>query len=177
MQWETVDVAELLADVATSFSGQAQSAGVSLGVEVGGQPLALETNGDAGAPPLAVRADYGRLEQVLGNLLANALRHTPAGGSITLAAVADSGAVQISVADTGEGIAAADLPFVFDRFWRSDRARTHVAGAGSGLGLAIARQLVQAHGGTINVESAPGQGATFTIALRSPASDTPPAIV
>jgi two-component system OmpR family sensor kinase/two-component system sensor histidine kinase BaeS len=182
MQWESVDVAELLADVATSFSGQAHTAGVRLAVEVAGQPLALEANGDGhaslpalpaldaaggeSAPPLAVRADYGRLEQVLGNLLANALRHTPVGGSVTLAAAAAADGVQIRVADTGEGIAAADLPFVFDRFWRSDRARTHTGGAGSGLGLAIARQLVQAHGGAISVESAPGQGTTFTIRLN-----------
>jgi signal transduction histidine kinase len=163
MQWETVDVAELLADVATTFSGQAQMAGVRLDAIAGGQPLSLEANGDPPTPGLAVRADYDRLEQVLGNLLSNALRHTAPGGAITLSAEAAAGGVRLAVADTGEGIAPADLPFVFDRFWRSDRARPHAGG--SGLGLAIARQLVQAHGGTISVASTLGEGTTFTIEL------------
>jgi two-component system sensor histidine kinase ResE len=73
--------------------------------------------------------------------------------------------VQITVADSGEGIPAADLPFIFDRFWRGDRSRTHSGGAGSGLGLAIASQLVKAHGGEITVASEIGQGTTFTVAL------------
>ena len=69
------------------------------------------------------------------------------------------------MSDTGAGIPAEELPYIFDRFWRGDRARTHGQGAGSGLGLAIARQLVQAHGGQIRVESVVGQGTTFTIEL------------
>ena len=76
------------------------------------------------------------------------------------------GGAALTVADTGEGIAAADLPFVFDRFWRGDRARGRSAGAG--LGLAIARQLVLAHGGAIDVQSAPGEGTIFTIRLPTP---------
>lgn len=181
MEWEPVDVGELLADVATSFSGQAQSAGVQVSVTISGRwqlfdvpvdPILDDSAGsspaaDTSGPPLLVRGDYGRLEQVLGNLVANALRYTPAGGSIRLAADAAGAGVRITVADTGEGIPAADLPFIFDRFWRSDRARTHVSGAGSGLGLAIARQLIQGHGGTIAVASVPGQGTTFTISLHS----------
>jgi signal transduction histidine kinase len=155
---EAVDVAELLADAGTSFSGQAESAGIRLLVE-------------PPAAPLTLQGDAGRLDQVLSNLLANALRHTPAGGTIRLAAapvkLARDGAagVRITVADTGEGIAPADLPFIFDRFWRGDPARGHAHGAGSGLGLAIARQLVQAHGGQIEAQSQPGAGTTFTIDL------------
>jgi two-component system sensor histidine kinase BaeS len=120
---------------------------------------------------LTLYGDPGRLDQVLSNLVSNALRHTPAHGSITLGATAvQKGAseqIQLTVADTGEGIANEDLPFIFDRFWRGDRARTHTEGTGSGLGLAITGQLVKAHGGTITVASAPGRGTTFTVTLPS----------
>ena len=73
--------------------------------------------------------------------------------------------VRIVVSDTGEGISPEDLPYIFDRFWRGDRSRSHVGGVGGGLGLAITRQLVQAHGGSIGVESKPGHGTTFIIDL------------
>jgi signal transduction histidine kinase len=156
MTWEPVDVAELLADVGTSFGGQAEAAGITLSV--------------TSAPGLALIADAGRLDQVLSNLVANALRYTPAGGAITLAGEPISlpdgrSGARIIVADTGAGIPAADLPFIFDRFWRGDRARGRFDGAGSGLGLAIARQLVHAHGGRIAAESTPGRGTTFTLDL------------
>jgi signal transduction histidine kinase len=147
---EPVDVAELLADVQTSFSGQAEAAGVNLELAVEGQPKELN-----------VWADYGRLDQVLGNLLANALRHTPAGGTITLSAAARPAGVQLQVTDSGQGIPAEDLPYIFDRFWRGDPSRPH--GGSTGLGLAIAQQLVRAHDGRIEVASEVGQGTTFTI--------------
>ena len=152
MTWEPVDIADLCADAVTSFEGQAEAVGVTLTTVIA----------DA---PLVVSADYGRLDQILSNLLANAIRHTPAGGSVTVRAAASADSVQLQVSDTGEGITAEDLPYIFDRFWRGDRARTHQAGAGSGLGLAIVRQLVQAHGGRIDVASTAGQGTTFSIAL------------
>ena len=154
MTWEPVDVADLCADAVTSFGGQAEAAGVALTAVVADTPL-------------IVSADYGRLDQILSNLLANAIRHTPAGGSVTVRAAATADSVQLQVSDTGEGITAEDLPYIFDRFWRGDRARTHQAGAGSGLGLAIVRQLVQAHGGRIDVASTAGQGTTFSIMLPS----------
>jgi two-component system sensor histidine kinase BaeS len=181
LAWETIDARALLEDIATSFSGQAQVAGVRLAVEV-----------EDVLAPLLLLGDYGRLEQVIGNLAANALRHTPPGGQVTLRATAsgtgadsqakaqakaqvgdeaghepghEPGSVRLQVTDTGEGIAPEDLPFVFDRFWRGDRARTHGEGTGSGLGLAIARQLVQAHGGTIAAQSTQGAGTTFTLEL------------
>ena len=191
---EPVDVIELLADVSTSFSGQAEAAGIDLRVEpalsaVEGPALpprvlvavSLSNGADGGPSSMTIVADVGRLDQVLSNLMANALRHTPSGGVITLRAEPVLSAVEgpalstvegpvhdgvrIIVRDTGEGIPAEDLPYIFDRFWRGDRSRSHASGAGSGLGLAIARQLVQAHGGRIGVESGVGQGTTFTIEL------------
>ncbi len=151
---EPVDVRELLADVSTSFSGQAEAAGIDLRVEADGDPAKMTISGDV-----------GRLDQVLGNLVANALRHTPAGGNICLRAEPADGGVRLIVSDTGEGIPAEDLPAIFDRFWRGDRSRSHTSGAGSGLGLAIVRQLVEAHDGRIFAESDSGRGTTFTIEL------------
>ena len=114
---------------------------------------------------MTITADAGRLYQVLGDVMVNALRHTPSGGTISLGASPTPGGVRIVVRDTGEGIPAEDLPFVFDRFWRGDRLRSRAGGTGGGLGLPIARQLAHAHGGHISVESTPGQGAVFTIEL------------
>jgi signal transduction histidine kinase len=149
---EPVDVAELLADVQTSFSGPAEAAGVTLELTIDGDHKELN-----------VWADYGRLDQVLGNLLANALRYTPAGGTISLSAAPIQEGVRIQVADSGNGIPAEDQPYIFDRFWRGDPSRPH--GGSTGLGLAIAQQLVRAHDGRIAVASEVGQGTTFTIEL------------
>jgi len=159
LEFEPVDVGELLLDTQTSFSGLAESAGVTLRVTV------LDA-------PLIIHGDPGRLDQVMGNLVVNAVRHTPRGGVITLEATSMPDSVEICVCDNGEGIAPAGLPFIFDRFWRGDRARSHQEGVGSGLGLAITRQLVRLHGGTIDVTSALGAGTTFTIHLPGmPAAD------
>ncbi len=114
-----------------------------------------------------VEVDVDRLGEVLANLLANALRHTPTGGTVTLAARRDGGDVLLSVADTGEGLAPDDLDRVFERFYRVDRARSREDG-GSGIGLAIARALVEAHGGRLGAESGgPGLGARFVCRLPS----------
>lgn len=165
LKLETVDLYELLEDTATSFSGQAEAAGVALSISNSSQ-----------AGPLYLQADADRLDQVLTNLVANALRHTPSGGKITLSAGASSNepnSVQIRVADNGSGIPAEDLPFIFDRFWSADRLRQNTRGDVSGLGLPIARQLVQAHGGRISVESQLNQGTTFTITLPIKVSSPP----
>jgi len=111
-----------------------------------------------------VDVDLQRIGQVLGNLLNNALTHTPSGGKIVVTAGARGSEVEVSVRDTGEGIAPEHLPFIFDRFYRADRSRSRVTG-GTGLGLAIARQLVEAHGGRIEVESEVGRGTQFTFTL------------
>jgi two-component system sensor histidine kinase BaeS len=104
------------------------------------------------------------MAQIFGNLLTNAIRHTPEGGSIILRARQGRGRVVFSVEDTGTGIAEADLPYVFERFYRGDPARQQNADE-SGLGLAIVKSLVEAHGGTVAIASAPGSGTTFTIDL------------
>jgi signal transduction histidine kinase len=158
---EKVSVPDLLADVQVSFSGQAEAKGVALAVDLAGDPDNLVLVGDA-----------GRLDQVLSNLVANALRHTGENGRISLSAARQANNIHITVADTGEGIPADALPYVFNRFWRGDAARSHTAGAGAGLGLAIAKQLVEAHQGTIAVASTPGEGTQFRISLPIDLSET-----
>jgi two-component system OmpR family sensor kinase/two-component system sensor histidine kinase BaeS len=146
-------LADLIHDLTSSFSAQASSQGIDL--------ITTITN-----PNQHLTADYDRLNQVLSNLISNALRHTPAGGSISIETrpgSSEEGSVQFIVKDTGAGIPAEDLPFIFDRFWRGDRSRTERAH--SGLGLAITKQLLHAHGGSIAVQSELGQGTIFTIEL------------
>jgi signal transduction histidine kinase len=154
LHMEVVDVTELLADVETSFGGQAAIKNIDLDVSIEGKPAELMVSGDV-----------DRLDQVLSNLVVNALRHTPQGGQVSLQAQRHDGDVHIIVADTGEGIAAEELPYIFERFWRGDVSRTHIDGAGAGLGLAIVKQLVDAHQGTIDVTSTPNAGTHFTISI------------
>jgi two-component system sensor histidine kinase BaeS len=104
------------------------------------------------------------MRQALGNLVSNALRHTPADGTVTVTAWPADDLAVLSVEDTGSGIAPEDLPHVFERFWRAEKSRSRHTG-GSGLGLAIVRQFVEEHGGTITADSRPGNGAVFTVRL------------
>ncbi len=122
------------------------------------------------------QADPDRVAQVLRNLLVNALRHTPPDGSVAVTGTCVGRALEIAVADTGEGIAQDDLPHVFERFWRADPARSRgdgkaPLGSSTGLGLAVAQSLVEAHGGRIWAESTPGEGSVFrfTLPLAQPA--------
>lgn len=142
--------ADLISRAEAAYTMQASQQGITLRSDV--------------APGLpVVGVDSQRMAQVLGNLIGNALRYTPAGGEIVLGAAAEASAVCLSVTDSGRGIAPDALPHIFDRFYRADPARAE-AGA-SGLGLAIAKSIVEAHGGTLSVNSAPGAGAAFTIRL------------
>ncbi|MBI4761388.1 MAG: sensor histidine kinase [Chloroflexota bacterium] len=147
-------LADLAADLTSSFASQAASLGIDLQTRLAD-------------PNLELTADYDRLNQVLSNLISNALRHTPAGGTISIHSEPIEGNanyhLRITIRDTGNGIPPADLPFIFDRFWRGDKSRTERTH--SGLGLAITKQLVHAHGGTIEAQSEVGKGTTFIIQL------------
>ncbi|MGW7085320.1 sensor histidine kinase [Streptomyces sp. NPDC054871] len=145
---EPVHASDVVDQVAAAHQAGAEAAGVRLSATTLGDPC--------------FTADPLRLRQAIGNLVSNAIRHTPEGGSVTINCRATLDAVVVEVADTGTGISPEDLPHVFDRFWRADKSRTRATG-GSGLGLAIVRQLVEGHGGTVTVRSTPGEGAVFTV--------------
>ena len=113
-----------------------------------------------------VLGDAGQLKQLVINLLDNAIRHTPQGGSVTVAMKSSANQVRLTVEDTGSGIATEHLPHIFERFYRADRVRDRESG-GTGLGLAIAQEIVLAHNGTINVQSEVGKGSVFTVSLPS----------
>jgi two-component system sensor histidine kinase BaeS len=121
------------------------------------------------AEAVVVDGEPKRLEQIVVNLLSNALRYTDAGGSATLSVRRDRDDAVLEVADTGIGISADDLPHVFTRFWRGEKSRSRATG-GAGIGLSIVKELVRAHGGTIAVESAPGRGSTFRVTIPTSAS-------
>ena len=155
---QDVDAARVARDVAATYAAAADA-----------QQIALRVDAPESLP--MVRADGDRLAQVLQNLVTNALRHTPAGGSITVALAGSAqpaGQVRAEVRDTGEGIDAEDLPHVFERFYRGDPSRARSSG-GTGLGLSIARTLIEAMGGRIGGESVRGQGSTFWFTVPSTA--------
>lgn len=146
-----LDVAALAGEVCEQFRLQATEGGRSLECKV-----------EHAVPP--VRGDRDRLSQVLENLISNALRFTPAGGSVTVRVTRQgSDSVVCSVSDTGVGIPPEELPHLFERFWQARRYRR----GGAGLGLAIARGVVEAHGSALAVESEPGRGSVFSFVLRS----------
>ncbi|GAA2846873.1 two-component sensor histidine kinase [Actinoplanes cyaneus] len=150
---EPLDLSELADTAVTAHRANAANAGLDLVID---------------APePIEVHADPGRIRQVLGNLLSNAIRYTDAGGRIEVRVSRDPLTAILSVTDTGVGMTAAEVSRVFDRFWRADPARQRATG-GSGLGLTITRRIVEDHGGSVNATSEPGLGSTFTV--RLPAS-------
>lgn len=150
---EPVDLKALVEDAKETGELLAEQAGVSMSAEM---------------PPesVVVAVDGTRIRQLLLNLLTNAVKYTPPGGRVRLWMERENGKVQFGVSDTGIGIAAGDLPHVFDRFWRADSARTRTGGRpGAGLGLAICKWIAEAHGGSIEVQSRPGRGTNFTVTL------------
>jgi two-component system sensor histidine kinase BaeS len=147
---EPVSVPDLLIQIRTAHRTRAERAGVTLSIAIDGD--------------LELWADPVRLRQMLDNLVTNAIRHTPGGGTVTACCHADGRDTVIEVTDTGSGISVTDLPRVFDRFWRAEKSRSRQTG-GSGLGLAIVRKLAEAHGGSIRVASMLGAGSTFTLRL------------
>lgn len=152
---EALDAQQALERTATTVAPLARQRAIDMRVDHPDESLPL------------VRADSQRLMQVLGNLVENALRYTPEGGQVTLRALPHGHSpdqVVFEVTDTGPGIAPDDVPYIFDRFYRTDRARTRETG-GSGLGLAIVQRLVEAQGGQVSVDSTVGEGSTFRVVL------------
>ncbi len=149
MHFSQLDAAALVTDTVKRFAQQAERAGLTLRAEVT-------------VSPLHVIGDVERLERALGNLVANAMKFTPSGGTITLGAAPDDDAVLLTVADTGVGIEPDQRERVFERFYKADRGR---GSSGVGLGLAIVKHIVRAHSGTVMLDSRPGRGSTFTIRL------------
>ncbi len=148
---QSENLAALLADSVEAFRPRADAKEIRIIPDIAGL-----------LPDIDV--DRTRIAQVVGNLLENAIFNTPEGGSVTVKAEHKDSLIDVSVSDTGPGIAPEDLPRLFDRFYRVDSSRSRATG-GAGLGLTIARQLVEAHGGRIWVESSPGEGATFSFTI------------
>jgi two-component system, OmpR family, sensor kinase len=150
---EETDLRELVADVAETTGMLGESAGVT----------AVHTMPDE---PVRLAVDRHRIREMLLNMVTNAIKYTPQGGTVTLSLEENADSVTITVRDTGIGIAPGDLPHVFERFWRADPARSRAGDRpGTGLGLAITKWIAEAHGGSITVQSRPGRGSSFTVRL------------
>jgi len=150
---EPVDLRQILEEAGETGELLAEHAGVGIDIRLP-------------AEPVVVSVDRSRGRQLALNLIENAVKYTPRGGQVSVELGSSNGRAVFTVADTGIGIAPGDLPHVFDRFWRADSARTRTSErAGTGLGLAICKWIAEAHGGTIEVQSRPGRGTTFTVGL------------
>jgi signal transduction histidine kinase len=154
---EEIDLRELVEDVGETAGMLGENAGVKAEHSMPDQPVRLAV-------------DRHRIREMLLNMVTNAIKYTPQGGTIALALEEQDDAVIFTVRDSGIGIAAGDVPHIFDRFWRADQARTRTGERpGTGLGLAITKWIAEAHGGTIAVQSRPGRGSIFTVRLPRPA--------
>jgi two-component system OmpR family sensor kinase len=154
---EDCDLRELVAEAAETANILAEEAELTVTTSIPSAPVMLGV-------------DRNRIRQLLLNLVTNAVKYTPAGGTVSLGLSDQGDSVTLTVGDTGIGIAAGDLPHIFDRFWRADPARSRGGeNPGTGLGLAITKWVAEAHGGSISVQSRPGRGTLFTVGLpRSP---------
>jgi signal transduction histidine kinase len=151
LRLQSIPLPELVAETVEGLRVQAEERGVELSAVC-----------QTGVPTLPL--DGPRIQRVLINLIQNAVRHTPAGGEVRVEVAREDGHVRLVVADTGEGIALEDQARIFDQFYRGEKSRSRDSG-GTGLGLAIARGIVEAHHGTIRVDSKPGMGARFVVTL------------
>ena len=152
MQIEEFSLAELVQDVTQGFQLAAQE-----------KAVLLET--DLGEARPFVRGDIGLIERAMENLIGNALRHTPSGGRVGVVLMSEVNRALVRIADTGGGIAPDELPHIFERYYRAPRVAGQEPTGSAGLGLAITRRIVELHGGAIQAQSAPGEGATFTLDL------------
>ena len=159
---QPTDIESLLSQLTVAMQPQANDCQVRLDLVAAGQ-----------TPP--VLADGDRLKQAFGNLIDNALKHTPPGGRVTVEVSPVPWAVEVRVTDTGRGIPAEDLPRVMERFYQVDKSRSTVDGKSAGLGLAIAREIIRAHQGEISIESAPEAGTTVRVVLPVPQAEPLPA--
>ncbi|MET9325542.1 HAMP domain-containing sensor histidine kinase [Tsukamurella sp. NPDC003166] len=160
---DAVDLVAVADDVVHAAQAREPGRDIELVVEAGQGP-AVPGPGTPGPGTVDLTGDRDRLHQVITNLVSNALRHTPDDASVRVRVAAEAGAVVLSVADTGEGMDPDEAARVFERFYRTDSSRSRGSG-GAGLGLSIVQGIVERHGGTVTVETAPGEGATFTVRL------------
>jgi two-component system, OmpR family, sensor kinase len=157
---EESDLRDLLSDVTETAGMLGESAGITVSSEMPGQPVRLPV-------------DRHRIREMLLNLVTNAIKYTPPGGTVALSLADQDGVVSFTVRDSGIGIAPGDLPHIFERFWRADPARSRTGQhPGTGLGLAITKWIAEAHGGSITVQSRPGRGTLFTVSLPKGAGHT-----
>jgi two-component system sensor histidine kinase ResE len=151
LQHSPMDLAALLNNIAEKMAPQARSGNLEIQVDASNLPM--------------ITGDGDRLSQIFTNLVDNAIKFTPAGGSINIQATQSGSVIQVEVTDTGEGISPEALPHVFSRFYQADLSRTDGQKHGAGLGLAIVKEILEAHGGKIVVRSELGKGSTFIVNL------------
>ncbi len=154
---QNLRLSEIAGEVVDAMRAQANTAGIELTLENGGEPRQSAVDG-------------ARIERALANLVRNAIEHTPSGGRVGVSVSTDNGWSQVSVTDSGEGIAEADLPHVWERFYRAEKSRKRALNQtdGAGLGLSIVRGIVEAHGGEVSASSQTGRGSSFVIKLPAP---------